>query len=171
MGEAIAASTGAYTHVGVAVCSDSGVYLYEALPRVGVVSHPLEEALAQWYQSLDTTLPLLEYVSICQLSVPFDTLRLIHFLQEFLGQPYDDAFLPDNGRLYCSELIYESFFDLQGNRLFTAAPMNFRVPDGSVPSYWIHHFDSLGIAIPEGVPGTNPTDLFSSPHLIKCKIE
>lgn len=171
MGQAIQASTGVYTHVAVAVCTDSGEYLWEATRPEGVICRPLQEALAAWHVGLDTTRPLLEFVAMRRITVPFDTLRLTASLQAFRGQSYDDFFLPDNGRMYCSELVYECFYDTAGNRLFEARPMNFRAADGTMPSYWTQYFDSLGVAIPEGVAGTNPTDMFYSPLLEECKIE
>lgn len=173
MGQVIQASTGVYTHVAVSICTDSGEYLWEATRPEGVICRPLLEALNSWWfeGGLDTTRAFLDVVTMRQITVPFDTLRLLASLQSFLGQPYDDFFLPDNGRMYCSELIYESFYDLSGNRLFEAKPMNFRAADGSMPPYWTHYFDSLGVVIPEGVPGTNPTDMISSPHLARIRIE
>lgn len=171
MGQAIQASTGVYTHVAVAVCTDSGEYLWEATRPEGVICRPLQEALAAWHAALDTTQPLLDYMVMRQLTVPFDTLRLTASLQAFRGQPYDDFFLPDNGRMYCSELVYECFYNTAGHRLFEAKPMNFRAADGTMPAYWTQYFDSLGVVIPEGVAGTNPTDMFSSPHLAGIRIE
>lgn len=77
----------------------------------------------------------------------------------FVGQPYDWSFLPDNGRLYCSELIYESFLQRDGSPLFTAQPMRFRRSDGVMPPFWEKLFAAMGEPIPEGVPGTNPNDM------------
>ena len=77
----------------------------------------------------------------------------------YIGQPYDYSFRPDNGRMYCSELIWESYRDAAGERIFEARPMNFRAADGSMPVFWIQLFERLGEPIPEGVPGTNPNDM------------
>ncbi len=76
-----------------------------------------------------------------------------------LGTSYDYSFRPDNGRYYCSELIYETYLHPDGTHCFTARPMNFRAPDGTMPRYWQELFERLGEPIPEGVPGTNPNDL------------
>lgn len=77
----------------------------------------------------------------------------------FIGQPYDWWYMPDNGRMYCSELLYESFLHADGSHIFTARPMNFRAADGSMPQFWEELFDSLGMPVPEGVEGTNPADM------------
>ena len=56
----------------------------------------------------------------------------------------------------------------QGDRhLFEAKPMNWRNADGELPKYWVKHFKKLKKPVPEGVMGTNPTDLSRSPLLRK----
>jgi hypothetical protein len=91
--------------------------------------------------------------------------------RSYIGQPYDKAFLPDNGALYCSELIYECFLEDYSyesgtdRHLFKASPMNWRDANGNLPKYWMKHFKKLKMAVPEGVMGTNPTDLSRSPLL------
>ncbi|MCQ2282339.1 MAG: hypothetical protein MJZ99_06925 [Bacteroidales bacterium] len=151
MGNAISKATGRYTHVGIIECVDSTIYLWEAIPTRGVICRPFD-SLPEEYSRF----------TCCRLNVPFDTLRLQSCLHHFLGQPYDLYFQHDNGRMYCSELVYESFFDLQGNHLFQAQPMNFKATDGTMPSYWTNLFDSLGVPVPQGQPGTNPNDLHQS---------
>ena len=78
---------------------------------------------------------------------------------EFIGQPYDWWYLPDNERIYCSELLYECFLNADGGHIFSARPMNFRAADGSMPQFWEELFDRLGEPVPEGVDGTNPADM------------
>ena len=85
--------------------------------------------------------------------------------KSFIGQPYDWWYLPDNGKMYCSELVYESYLDSDGYHIFEAHPMNFRSPDGTMPQVWISIFEELGQPVPEGVLGTNPSDLSKSPLL------
>lgn len=77
----------------------------------------------------------------------------------FRGQEYDWHYLPSNGRMYCSELVYESFLRRDGSHVFTAVPMSFRDKDGNIPEFWAELFSSLGMDIPEGEPGTNPNDM------------
>jgi Uncharacterized distant relative of cell wall-associated hydrolases len=76
-----------------------------------------------------------------------------------LGQPYDYSFLPDNGKLYCSELVWECYRTEDGKPVFAARPMNFRSEDGTMPQFWVELYARLGEPIPEGVPGTNPNDM------------
>jgi hypothetical protein len=53
------------------------------------------------------------------------------------------------------------------DNLFESKPMNWRDKEGRLPEYWQKHFAELGMPVPEGVPGTNPTDLSRSPLLRK----
>ena len=84
-----------------------------------------------------------------------------------LGKPYDDAFLPDNGKYYCSELVYDAFLEAnQKQPLFRLEPMTFRQP-GSRDYFpvWTEYYAKLGIPVPEAVPGCNPGGISRSPHL------
>lgn len=93
--------------------------------------------------------------------------KAVERAKAFIGQPYDWYYLPDNDAMYCSELVYESYLDNNGEHLFPAKPMNFRAADGSMPQFWTELFDSLDRPVPEGLPGTNPNDLSRSPLLEK----
>ena len=156
MEKAIASSTGNYTHVALVECDSAGiVWIIEATTGAGV----RRIRFSDW----DTTGQL--QADLYCLAVPFDTGAVIQRAKGFLGQPYDDDFLPDNGKIYCSELICESFLDSNGTRIFPNHPMNFRDPRGRLPRYWKKHFRRLGMKVPENVPGSNPTDLARSERL------
>ena len=78
--------------------------------------------------------------------------------QEYVGQPYDDVFLMDNNRWYCSELLFEVFKKANGNKDFFALnPMTFKDPKTNAffPA-WIDYYQQLKQEIPEGKPGINP---------------
>lgn len=164
--EAISSATASsdsvrFVHVAM-VCevTDSCTYILEADPQEGVRKTTLDEFTAHSP----------EYngkpgVVIMRLEEDFQIGETLRRAESFIGQPYDWWYLPDNGKIYCSELIYESYITNEGNRIFEAAPMNFRAPDGSMPEFWIKLYDELGVAVPEGLPGTNPNDLSKHPHL------
>lgn len=151
MGQAVKESTGQYTHVAmIERCGDS-VFIIDATPTFGVCRQQLS--------------PLTFHLSpyhIYRLTVSFDTTAVITRAKSLIGKPYDNAFLPDNDAYYCSEFIQTVF----GN-IFPSKPMNWRDKEGNLPEYWIKHFEALGMPIPEGIPGTNPTDLSRSPVLKK----
>ena len=155
MEQAITASTGKYTHVAlVERDSTDNVWIIEAIPEEGVLRRSFGE--------FNRRFSMLRTFDVYRLTQPFDTAAVIARANSLVGKPYDEAFLPDNDAYYCSELI-EVVFD----GLFPSKPMNWRDAKGNLPSYWKKHFKKLGVPVPEGVPGTNPTDLSRSPILKK----
>ncbi len=158
MGNAIKASTGEYTHVALVESVDDTVWIIDATQKHGVSRRPLTIK----YGSSD--FPDVYRFKYGCFSIDYVLARA----RSFIGQPYDNAFLPDNGALYCSELIYEVFLNDcsdKGKHLIEAKPMNWRDKNGNLPQYWQEHFKKLGMPVPEGVMGTNPTDLSRSPQL------
>jgi len=158
MDNAIKASTGQYTHVAMveSLGQRDTVWIIDATQKHGVSRRP--------YIFKINNHPDVYRVDFW---ASFDADDAIRRARSFIGQPYDNAFLPDNGALYCSELIYECYrhFADSDTHLFEAKPMNWRDKEGNLPEYWQKHFKELGIPVPEGVPGTNPTDLSHSPLL------
>lgn len=151
MGQAVKASTGNYTHVAMVERAGDSLFIIDATQKRGVARRPIEKTFAN-------KMP----VEIYRLTVSFDTAAVIERAKSLIGKPYDNAFLPENDAYYCSELIQAAFGDL-----FESKPMNWRDKEGNLPEYWQKHFNELGIPVPEGVPGTNPTDLSKSPLLRK----
>ena len=149
MGQAVKASTGNYTHVAMVERAGDSLFVIDATQKRGVARRPIEKTFAN-------KMP----VEIYRLTVSFDTAAVIERAKSLIGKPYDNAFLPENDAYYCSELIQAAF----GN-LFESKPMNWRDKEGKLPDYWKKHFEELGIPVPEGVPGTNPTDMSRSPLL------
>ena len=160
MEKAITASTGEYSHVAL-VERDSAddVWVIEASPKYGVQRIPYNQ-----FERENNLGFFRGNIDIYRLSVPFDTAAVIARAKKLVGKPYDNAFLPDNDAYYCSELIQMAFSDI-----FPAKPMNWRDDEGNLPEYWIKYFEELGIPVPEGVPGTNPTDMSRSPLLKMLK--
>lgn len=138
-----------YDHVGMVILDEDGPKVIEASAKNGVSVVTLE----QFIKDSPTG-----YV-IKRVSADFSTDAVITNAKSHLGEPYDWSYLPDNGKMYCSELIYESFIDAKGQRIFHAKPMNFRNEKGEMPQFWIDLFKKLKQEIPEGVIGTNPNDL------------
>ena len=156
MGLAVQQTTGQYTHVALVERVGDSLYIIDATPTLGVTRRPIT-----------TFGPLSSLIEAYCMSAPFDTAAVIARAHSLLGKPYDEAFTHNNDALYCSELIYECYLDSAGNHIFETVPMNWRAPDGTIPTYWIDHFKRLNAPIPEGLPGTNPTGLSLSPLLIK----
>lgn len=142
-------------HVGIIENDRDSVWVIEADPEEGVRRIPFHGFLLQSPNG----------VIVKRLDKNFNAGAIIQRAKNYLSQPYDWWYLPDNGKIYCSELVWETFIDDDGNRLFDAKPMNFRDKDGNLPQFWIDLFEKLDTPVPENVPGTNPQDMFNLPEL------
>lgn len=149
-----------FTHVGIFTQDRGKDCVLEATSEGGVRITPMHEFL-------DRAARIDGQPAVVAMRLR-DTTGTTHALERArarLGLPYDYSFRPDNGKLYCSELIWECYRHTDGSPRFAARPMNFRAPDGSMPAFWIQLFGQLGEEIPEGVPGTNPNDMARDPQL------
>jgi hypothetical protein len=84
--------------------------------------------------------------------------KAVQFALDQQGKPYDEPFLYNNGKYYCSELIYDAFaFANNGKPFFQLEPMTFKKP-GSEEYFpvWVTYYRKLKMPIPEGKPGINP---------------
>ena len=155
---AIAASVGHgnvnIIHVAIVEVADDTVWVIDATMKRGVDRHPLD-TLIRDFTGADGQKPIL---LVKRLKEGFSP-QFIDNAKRFLGQPYDYWFQPDNGRQYCSELVWESYRRPDGTPLFDSYPMNFKGPEGTYPAYWVQLFKELGEPIPQDAPGTNPQDM------------
>ena len=166
MDGAIASATGAadelnLIHVAIAEVAQDGVYIIDATLKYGVDRHPLDTTVRQ-FTLKDGSQPV--YI-VKRLKDAKLAGQWVARAKTFCGQPYDQAFLPDNGAEYCSELIRDSYLDANGNYLFDEKPMNWKNEKGEIPVYWTQLFALLGMDVPQDVPGTNPQDMSRSPLL------
>lgn len=77
---------------------------------------------------------------------------------EYIGKPYDHQYGIMNQAVYCSELIYKSFFVAYNyHPFFELKPMTFIDPETEkIFPAWKNYFSELNIPVPEGKPGINP---------------
>ena len=139
-----------FNHMGLVVAtSKNEYYVYEAIGKE-VVKTPLKTFLSY------TQKPV--YVGSLKKKYRYFTEKAIQFCENQLGVPYDNDFLYDNGKYYCSELIYDAFKFANNNQpFFKLFPMTYKEPHAySFFPVWITHFEKQGIEIPEGKPGCNP---------------
>jgi uncharacterized protein YycO len=81
----------------------------------------------------------------------------IHNALKYLNKKYDNEFNLNNDEIYCSELIYFAYKDSSGKNIFETNPMTFiDTKTNKIQTYWLKHFNSLGIPVPEGKEGINP---------------
>ena len=165
MDGAIAASTGSdglnLIHVAIADVAEDGNYIIDATLKFGVDRHPLDTTIKQ-FTLKDGSQPVYIVKRLKDSRMAKDWVRRA---KTFCGQPYDVRFLPDNGALYCSELVRESYLGPDGEYLFEEKPMNWKNENGEIPVYWTQLFAILGMDVPQDVPGTNPQDMSVSPLL------
>ena len=157
-----------FSHVGLISVTDSGVYVIEASPKHGVVATRLND----FYDDSAHDKNGKPMVRFYRAKVTQDIAdKAVARAASFIGVSYDFAFSQGSNELYCSELIYECFIDENGQHLFPTQPMNFRDDKGNLPSYWIEHFNKLGIPVPENEEGTNPNDMANSDKVELLRIK
>ena len=90
----------------------------------------------------------------------------ITFSLQQVGVPYDDAYLYNNGKYYCSELIYDAFLFAYKKPLFDLYPMTFKSPKSNAYfDVWADYYEKLKMEIPEGQLGCNPGGISTSDKL------
>ncbi len=143
-----------FTHAGILIETEEGLQVLEASPEGGVRYATLDDFLAR--SKFFNGRPL---AAVMRLRDTTGLAASLERARQHLGEAYDFSYRPNNGKSYCSELIYENYLDSCGRPLFTASPMNFRAADGTMPAFWTELFARLGEPVPEGVMGTNPNDM------------
>ncbi|WP_396164001.1 YiiX/YebB-like N1pC/P60 family cysteine hydrolase [Flavobacterium sp.] len=90
----------------------------------------------------------------------------IAFALQQIGVPYDEEYVYNNRKYYCSELLYDAFLHANKKPLFDLFPMTFKSP--KTKEYfevWVDYYKKLNIEIPEGKPGCNPGGISTSDKL------
>ena len=159
MDEAIASSTGEaeglnLIHVAIAEVEGDSTWIIDATVRHGVDRHPLDTFLTDFTLKDDK-----------------EASAYVENAKKFIGQPYDVHFLPENDSMYCSELVRDSYIGKDGSYVFESAPMNFKDADGEFPLYWRQLFALIGSPIPQGIEGTNPSEMSKSTALRDVKVK
>ena len=87
--------------------------------------------------------------------------KALLFCNKKINVPYDDAFLPNNGKYYCSELLYDAFkYANQGIPFFALFPMTYKNKiTSNFFKAWVDYFEALKMTIPEGIDGCNPASI------------
>lgn len=153
-----------FNHMGMVVLEESKVFVYEAVGK-GVSKTPLNDFLKYTKETL--------YVG--ELKTPYQYLipDALLFCESQLGVPYDNDFLYNNGKYYCSELMYDAFKSANDNKpFFQLFPMTYKEPHTNTYfPVWIEHFEKQGTEIPEGKLGCNPGGMSLDEKIKLKKIE
>ena len=104
-------------------------------------------------------------VLICRVNVDVDIHESVRRCLMMVGKPYDNLYLPGDSAIYCSELVQMNYVDNEGHLIFDPVPMSFHNETGQVTDYWREFYAQHGMAVPEGVPGSNPGELSLRPQI------
>lgn len=81
----------------------------------------------------------------------------VQFAKKQIGVDYDEIFILNNDKYYCSELIYEAFVK---DSIFQLKPMTFLHPESNdTLQNWIDYYSKLGKEIPQNKLGINPGEM------------
>ena len=154
-----------YSHVGMAMQVDGKWFVLEAIPKKGICQTPLKKFLNRnknKFNKSQTTVARLDSYYQPYIS------RAIEYGIERINTPYDEIFLWDDNSYYCSELIYKMFSsqDIPTDFIpFLTHPMTFNDSTGNPMSSWATYYETRNQPIPEGIEGTNPNLIASSPRI------
>lgn len=141
---AIRSATGSYSHVAIFFNGE----IYHATHDKGVVNQDLSD----FWQDEDVY-DVYCYPAI-EAEVVFKRAKL------HLGKPYNFSFYPQSDGFYCSEYIAEIL------PIFDTILMQFGDEENLISDFWQEYYRDLGLAVPIGQPGTNPSQLAQSRKLI-----
>jgi len=149
-----------FSHIGLVVSSDDEWKVLEAISK-GVVLTPLDEFLSRSFDSDGNP-----KVWVGRVKPEFnDALkRSLKSIPQYLGYEYDNEFIYNNGKYYCSELIYDIFRNANnGKPFFRLEPMTFKsIKTGEFFPVWIDYYKKLNILIPQDSLGINPAGISRS---------
>jgi len=154
-----------YSHVGMALQKDEKWFVVEAIPKDGISLTPLVQFLNRnknKFNKSQTTVARLD--SYYQ---PYISSAIAYGIER-INTPYDEIFLWDDNSYYCSELVYKMFSsqDLPTDSIpFLTHPMTFSDSTGNPMPSWVSYYETRNQPIPEGIEGTNPNLMASSPHI------
>ena len=146
IGQAIQESTGNYSHV--AIFLDG--FIYHATTEGGVIAQSPED-----FFEAERIYDLYRYAEI-------DCTEVKKRAESHLGAPYNASFYPDGDGFYCSQFIAELL------PIFETIPMKFGDDTQEISDFWREYYQELGFPVPLNQPGTNPSQLATSPLLV-CK--
>ena len=146
IGQAIQASTGNYSHV--AIFLDGQVY--HATVEGGVLAQAFKD-----FSEAGKVYDLYHYEQI-------DCTEVKKRAESLLGAPYNASFYPDGDGFYCSQFVAEIL------PIFETIPMKFGDDTQEISDFWSQYYRELGLPVPLNQPGTNPSQLATSPLLV-CK--
>ncbi len=144
-----------FTHVGIVyIDANDSIYVIEATrPKVAVT--PLSEYLyPQDGRGCYPTSAVGRLKPDYQYLIP----KALGEALKLVGKDYDDGFILNNDKYYCSELIYDILLKANNKELvFPLNVMTFKSPvTGEITDGWVEYFKKYNLPVPEGELGINP---------------
>ncbi|MDK2772308.1 YiiX/YebB-like N1pC/P60 family cysteine hydrolase [Flavobacterium haoranii] len=143
-----------FNHMGMVVIENDSVFVLEASGN-SVKLTP--------YQTFTSYTDLPMYVGRVKKRFKKLIPEAVSFGKNQLGVPYDNEYIYNNGKYYCSELIYDCFKEANKEPFFVLYPMTFKAPNSKeFFNVWAEYYKNLNIEIPEGQLGCNPGGISTS---------
>lgn len=152
-----------FSHIALVVASNDSLYALEAISE-GVVLTPIDNFLER---SLDSSGKPKVIVGRLKKEYQHLNIKATEYAINQIGTVYDDKFIINNNKYYCSELIYDAYKRANNNQeVFRLYPMTFK-PFNSDDFFpvWEEYYKNLEIEIPEGELGINPGGISRSDYI------
>lgn len=151
-----------FSHIGLVYVKQDSVFVIEAIGK-DVHLTPVQQFLNR---NLKKGQPA---IVVGRLKPTYTSLneKAIRFALSQIGTPYDDTFLYNNGKYYCSELLYDAYqWAYHQKPFFRLQPMTFKDPaTGHYFPAWQSYYEKLNMTVPEGKPGCNPGSIANDPKV------
>jgi len=150
-----------FSHVGICIIQNSEFYILEAFTN-GVALIQIEDFINRSLNKNGKP-----KITIGRLLPEYNDLikPALENGKALIGKEYDELFIMENDKYYCSELIYEMFLNPNYN-IFELEPMTFKEPNShDFMEIWVKYFNQFSQKIPEGKLGLNPGGMSKSKNI------
>ena len=149
-------------HMGMFLVSGAKqVFVYEALPQVGVVKTSYVD-LVKRLQS-QSRRRVSDRMVIGRIKPAFKSafIRAAGYISAEVGKPYNPTFSYHSKGFYCSQLIQKVVTQgAQGIEIFSWRPMFFGKNGSPARKIWENYFQKIGSKVPDGELGVSPLGMY-----------
>ena len=146
-----------FSHMGMVYIKNDAVYIIEASGQ--------EVKVTPW-ETFKTYTNQKMYVGRLKKKYQKYIPSAIDFSLKQVGVPYDDAYIYNNQKYYCSELFYDAILFAYHKPFFKLEPMTFISPKTKAFfPVWVDYYKQQNIEIPQGQLGCNPGGISKSKKL------
>jgi hypothetical protein len=152
------ATNSPYSHCGIIFYENGVPYVYEAVQPVG------KRSLKDWIESGVNEMYVVKRLKDSTVIGATEILLLKNYAVSQFGKNYDVVFNWSDKEMYCSELVYKSYWNACHIKLATTLPLRDFNIDGPIVRKVMNQ--RYGNEIPYDEPMISPEQLFNSPQLI-----